>query len=191
MPRRISQLVLSFALAIGTPLAHGDLVITYADTGDGTARPTFFDNLNVGGQLYDVTVTYNNNAAINPLPVGPDLMDSMIVSAAVSMRNALNSRTPNDAFITQIDLIPNVDPICTPTFYRISASVRDAAGAGESNWSTFESTTCREGAVYIETGYAQFTAIPEPSSFMFLAFVGLGLGMVSKLRRRPFHPRRS
>lgn len=177
---------LLFVLVLHTTCSSSTLagLITFADTGDGIPRPILFENLVVGAVSYDVIVTYNNNAASNPKRVG-DLPDAMILAAATEMAKVLNALPVDDAFVTSIVMQPNID---TQTLgagqFQFNNSVDDFTSPAEDDWTIWTTvpspgfTQFGSGTTNSRVGFAQFTAIPEPTSLLYLCLaciVGFGL----------------
>lgn len=181
---------------IGVGLTTGSvsaaIVQPYADMGDGTPRPTKILGLTVNSTLYDVTFTYNNNSATNPLRVGA-LPDADIPAAAAAVRDALNAAPADDAFITLFWYQPNTDTISLDpgVTYQANRLVRDDISTADDNWvqSTFLNSRLGTTDDNAFTAFPQFSEVsevsevPEPSTFAIWSLLG-GIGLVAGRWRR-------
>lgn len=163
--------------------------ITFADTGDGTERPTLIEGLTVNATVYDVTITYENDGFGNPLPAGDIPIDDMDLASEV-IRDALNALNPDNANTTLIVLQPSV-PTITFTFpgnFQSNAKIFDASAA-EDSWSNGISDEEFSGVLNNNAtfGFAQFSAssaaVPEPSTLGLAAALSL-VGVIWRRRRR-------
>jgi len=169
---------------LSMPFVAAD-TITYADVG-GTSRPVFFDHFTVSpGNYYDVTITYNNNGATNPLRVG-DLADADIDDAGTAMAAALNGLNPDDASPTLIYFTPNTDLGLGfgPDWFEWQNQVADNSN-GENTW--FSVATDGAGLGFVQSGgsnvgFATFVTVPEPGAIGFL--ITLSVCCVGVRRRR-------
>lgn len=148
-----------------------------------TQRPIAFTNIAVAGSTYNVSVTYNNNGATNPLRIG-DLPDGDIGAAVAVLLADLNDEgiesTP-----TFLWLQPNVDTLpLSATQFQYSGFLQEPA-IGINDWGGAPATFAEEGVDHQNsfTGFLQFTAVPEPSGVILLLGC-LPVSLFSRQRQR-------
>lgn len=169
--RRLLPVLLLFAQPV-----LGDVLY---DSGS-PQRPTGFSNISVNGTAYDVTVTYNNNGASNPLRVG-DLPDIDIAAARVALLAELNA-SGIDSFITLI-LFQRNSNLPNGVNFQNDGVLSDLS-VGSNDWQNVTALSNQLGtaAMRPDTGFAQFSAIPEPRALVILA-VGCGGLVLQKWRK--------
>ena len=170
-------------LAISAILIPAGAVTAATVTYDGGTpnRPVSVVGIDINSILYDVTFTYNNNAATNPLRVG-SLPDTDIPLAVTGLKDLLNTQSVA-SYYTVLVLLPNVDLITPPAgSFEYHGFVQTGGGGSESleesDGPSLPSTENGEGSTRADTGFAQFTSsiVPEPSAIAgCLGLVGMGL----------------
>ena len=166
-------------LAISAILIPAGAVTAATVTYDGGTpnRPVSVVGIDINSILYDVTFTYNNNAATNPLRVG-SLPDTDIPLARTGLLALLNNQSVESNY-TELYFQPHVGTWSggTPSDrFETQGTIRygEAAQWTESIVTIFPYTEDRgdHGA------FAQFTPsiVPEPSAIAgCLGLVGMGL----------------
>jgi hypothetical protein len=145
-----------------------------------TPRPTSFTGITVSGVSYNVSVTYFNNAAANPIRVG-DLPDAQIGNATFSLLSLLNTQGVESNF-TFLMLQPNVDTLTlAPGQFQYSGFLQEVQD-GIDDWGGAPATFAEPAANFdsVNHGFLRFTAVPEPSALSAVATVVL----ISTVRRR-------
>jgi hypothetical protein len=147
-------------LAIGALLIPGGAVTAATVTYDTATpnRPVSVVGIDINSILYDVTFTYNNNAATNPLRVG-SLPDTDIPLAITGLADLLNTQSV-DSYYTVLVLLPNVDLITPPTGSFEYHGFVQTGGVGpgpleESEGPSLPSTENGEESTRADTGFLQ------------------------------------
>ena len=162
-------LLLTFAMQT----AHAD--VTY--DGGTPQRPTAFTNVLINGTTYNVSVTYNNNGATNPIRVGA-LPDADIGFARTALQTDLNDESI-DSNVTVLYFQPNVDTaILPPGNFQSTGGLGDVT-VGLNDWQNDGNVIGISGAANMlpSRGFTSFTVIPEPSSLGFLGLICFGLAI--------------
>ncbi|TWU27560.1 PEP-CTERM sorting domain-containing protein [Bythopirellula polymerisocia] len=159
------------------------VLVTY--DGGTPSRPVSVSGIAINTQIYDVTFTFNNNGALSPLRVG-DLPDADIPAARLALNSLLNTQVV-DSSQTVIIFQPNVDSEAPEAGVKFQTNGWLNADNRLLPLWTNHTETAGEflGTVFDApgTGFAQFTAVPEPSAFLCLGLVGMGLLGFKKLKQ--------
>lgn len=167
-----ASLVLAAMVGLYAQLASADVIYNFGSP----RRPVGFSNLLINGSLYDAIVTYNHNAAANPLRIG-ELPDADIDAALSTMVADLNDEGV-DSSTTIIRLQPNTDTIpLSPLDFQISGFIADFGSSAVDTWTMYPGVNKGLGLnnQFSFIGFVQFTAVPEPCSSMFIGMLALGL----------------
>ena len=169
----------TLCLAISAILIPGGAVTAATVTYDGgtTSRPVSVVGIGINSSFYDVTFTYNNNGATNPLRVGI-LPDTDIALGRAGLLSLLNTQSVESRY-SALHFQPNVGYLDVDTGnYEIQGFLSEIA-VGSNDWQEFP------GAVVAtaefagdQQGFAQFapSIVPEPSAIAgCLGLVGMGL----------------
>ena len=155
------------AVLVPATESFADSVVTY--DGGSPNRPVLITNLLVNGVLYDVSITYNNNGATNPLRVG-EIPDADLDLAIGATRFVLNMQGIV-SYRTDIFFQPNVDTLVTEPLTQMQTSGSTFTPfPGSTIWSFGTVDTAFPAADFAtpQYGFAQFTVVePEvivPSS---------------------------
>lgn len=161
-------------VALFTVAAHNAQADLVYD-GGSPPRPTSFTNVPINGTTYNVDITYNNNGETNPLRVG-DLPDTDIYMAQIALKFELNGDGVSNS-PTTIFFMPNTDRISTPTSFNTDGFLFDYSTNAGAPWFVTRGgySVNAQWASSPAHGFAQFTAIPEPSAFFCVGLVGLGM----------------
>ena len=170
----------TLCLAISAILIPGGAVTAATVTYDGgtTSRPLSVVGIGINSSFYDVTFTYNNNGATNPLRVGI-LPDTDIPLARTGLLSLLNTKSV-ESNTTFLVFQPNLDTLTlAATDFEINGYLAEYA-IGVNDWVDANFVTYLTGATASDGGYgfAQFTVseVPEPSAIAgCLGLVGMGL----------------
>jgi hypothetical protein len=135
--------------------------------------------IDINSILYDVTFTYNNNGATNPLRVG-SLPDTDIPLARAGLLALLNSQSV-ESYLTILHFQPNADTISPlPTNRFEGQGHLEELDTGLGDWTDYSVTKSFSGVgeavSYI--AFSQFapSIVPEPSAIAgCLGLVGMGL----------------
>jgi hypothetical protein len=167
-------------LAIGAILIPGGAVTAATVTYDGGTpnRPVSVVGIDINSILYDVTFTYNNNAATNPLRVG-SLPDTDIPLARTGLLTLLNNQSVESNF-SLIFFQPNVDTLSPGVDQFEWHGYIDDTQVGLNDWYQSQNIWYLDGLDLNGPHYAfaQFTPsiVPEPSAIAgCLGLVGMGL----------------
>ena len=169
-------------LAIGAILIPGGAVTAATVTYDGgtPSRPMSVVGIDINSILYDVTFTYNNNGATNPLRVG-SLPDADIPLAGTALLDLFNTQSVESKY-TEFIFQPNVD-IHSPEVgnFEFHWSIYDAY-VGVNDWNEEPYHQWEVNGAWWEAApgfaFAQFapSIVPEPSAIAgCLGLVGMGL----------------
>lgn len=158
---------------------------------DGYGRPTEVPNLAIGTELYDVSVTYNVpftdifESATSPSPV-PLFWNEFIggQEAASAIADALNS----DASAPSLNSINPPVNIWTPYGYSSSNGQVTVSTAWGDNppslaWDVYSRQYIPEDSLSVSGGWAQYTAVPEPSTLVLFSLLS-AMGLLVGWRRR-------
>jgi len=175
-------------LAISALLIPGGAVtaatVTYDGGSWGGRRAVSVVGIDINSILYDVTITYNNNAATNPLRVG-SLPDADIPLAVTGLADLLNTQSV-DSYHSYIFFQPNVD-ILAPEAHQMDGNWIERHGEikdlteGTGQWETSVAIykhNAPNNSFNEYAGFAQFapSIVPEPSAIAgCLGLVGMGL----------------